>query len=379
MKSKSNPKLKLKSKPELKLKARPPRKSKIKKIALFTAGFLLIFTAALFGSFYFLTKAAMTPQQTESVFVLDSDESAGGSQKEVRLEIRSGESARSVGARLEEAGLIKSVLVWQIVCFINPQYIKAGTYQFKSGLNIFELHQVFVSGAQLLVQLTIPEGSTIKKIAAALEKAGVSEAAAFIEAARDKDLLAKHKIPAESFEGYLFPDTYYFNLNYPAESVIEMMTAAFFKRLAEIGVDVSDFSAAELHDKVILASIVEREYRVAEEAPIMAGVFLNRLKKRMRLESCATVVYVLTEIYGKAHPTRLFYSDLEVPSPYNSYLHGGLPPGPISSPGALALKAAFSPKASEYLFFRVADSSSGKHYFSKSFDAHIKAGALLVK
>jgi UPF0755 protein len=130
---------------------------------------------------------------------------------------------------------------------------------------------------------------------------------------------------------------------------------------------------------VILASIVEREYRLDEEAPLMAGVFKNRLDIGMALQSCATVEYVITEIQGKPHPEVLSTRDTEIRDPYNTYIRPGLPPGPIASPGMIALKAAFNPTKSDYLYFRLVEADSGRHYFSRTLDDHIKAGRLYTK
>ncbi|HOX92645.1 MAG TPA: endolytic transglycosylase MltG, partial [Spirochaetales bacterium] len=126
-------------------------------------------------------------------------------------------------------------------------------------------------------------------------------------------------------------------------------------------------------------SIVEREYRLPEEAPRMASVFLNRLKIGMALQSCATVVYVITQRLGKPHPSRLFDRDLEIPDPFNTYRQPGLPPAPIANPGLVALSAVFRPESSRYLYFRLVDEASGRHYFSETLDEHIRAGSLSVK
>jgi UPF0755 protein len=157
------------------------------------------------------------------------------------------------------------------------------------------------------------------------------------------------------------------------------MADTFFDRVREISPESNDLSPKALNDVIILASIIEREYRVEEEAPIMAGVFYNRIKINMSLESCATVEYIITEIQGKKHPTVLYYEDIEIKDPYNTYVNPGLPPGPISFPGKAALNAVFHPAQTDYLFFRLIDEKAGKHYFSKTLDAHIKAGALFVK
>jgi UPF0755 protein len=157
------------------------------------------------------------------------------------------------------------------------------------------------------------------------------------------------------------------------------MADRFFIRLDEFGIDKSKLTPAELYEKITLASIIEREYRVEEEAAVIAAVFQNRLEHGMRLESCATVEYIITEIQGKPHPARLFNRDIQIQHPYNTYIRGGLPPGPIAAPGPVALKAAFSPARNDFLFFRVIDPASGRHYFSKNFDEHISAGELFVK
>ena len=180
-------------------------------------------------------------------------------------------------------------------------------------------------------------------------------------------------------EGYLFPDTYLFPGNYPANQVIKTMIDTFFLRIEKIDSSVSGLTMKELNDKVILASIVEREYRVPEEAPLMAGVFYNRLRINMALQSCATVEYIITEIQGKPHPAVLYRNDIEIRDPYNTYIRPGLPPGPISAPGAVALNAVFFPQDSNYLYFRLNDPQSGRHYFSRTLDEHIRAGQIIPK
>jgi len=123
---------------------------------------------------------------------------------------------------------------------------------------------------------------------------------------------------------------------------------------------------------------VEREYRADDEAPLIAGVFFNRLEIGMGLQSCATVEYVITEIEGKPHPEVLYNRDIAIQDPYNTYVYAGLPPGPISCPGAVALNAAFHPTASDYLYFRLMDPQEGRHKFSKTLEDHIKAGVFTL-
>lgn len=297
----------------------------------------------------------------------------------VYLEVRSGESAIAVGRRLELAGLIKTQLFWNLIFRLDPEYIKSGTYRLNYPASQLEIRAALVSGQQILHRITIPEGLTLSKIAALFESAGICGAEEFLEAARDKQLLEEFRIPGATMEGYLYPDTYLFPAPYPAAQAVRALADTFFKRLEGIEGAALISSPDELHRRVTLASIIEREYRVSDEAPLMAGVFYNRLDIGMRLQSCATVEYVITEIQGRPHPKALYDRDTAIEDPYNTYLILGLPPGPISCPGAVALDAALHPQTSDYLYFRLMDPQAGRHYFSKTFDEHIRAASLYVK
>ncbi|MDR1574735.1 MAG: endolytic transglycosylase MltG [Treponema sp.] len=298
----------------------------------------------------------------------------------VYLEVRKGESAQSVGRRLEQAGLIRSRHFWYLLCRVfNREFIKSGTYRLEMPATQMAIHRTLVSGRQLLQRVMIPEGVTLKKTAKILDEAGICPAGAFLEAAADPEILNRYRVPGATMEGYLFPDTYLFPADYAASRVVAAMADTFFERLSEIDGAATDLSPEELNRRVIVASIVEREYRMDEEAPLMAGVFFNRLLIGMALQSCATVEYVITEIQGRPHPELLYTRDTEIRDPYNTYIRPGLPPGPISAPGAVALDAAFHPALSDFLYFRLTDAAAGRHYFSKTLDEHIRAGRLYVK
>lgn len=298
----------------------------------------------------------------------------------VSFEVHKGETALAVGKRLEEAGIIKNRYLWYILSRLDKSYIKAGTYQLELPATQKDIRSVLLTGGQqVLRRVTIPEGVTLKKIASILEEAAICDDEAFLAAASDREMLAAYHIPGETMEGFLYPDTYFFPPDYPARLVVKTMTDTFFLRLEELHINTLTLSPEELYRKVTLASIVEREYRVDEEARLMAGVFYNRLNIRMPLQSCATVEYVITEILGKPHPKVIYIKDTEIRNPYNTYVMPGLPPGPISAPGAVALNAVFNPIASDYLYFRLVDGATGRHYFSQTFDDHIKAGLLYVK
>jgi UPF0755 protein len=300
---------------------------------------------------------------------------------DVRIRVREGESAGSVGSRLEDALLIRSGLLWNIVSRFDKDYIKQGVYFVTEPMQLTALYNLLKTGRDEMVRVTIPEGVTLTKMARILENAGIVTVDDFLAAAHDPVFLAEYHIPANSAEGYLFPDTYFFSQDYPASLVVKTMADTLFDKLDTIrGRDPSPHeTAAELHEKITLASIVEREYRVDDEAPVMAGVFYNRLERGMRLQSCATVEYIITEIRGKPHPTRIFFSDLEIPDPYNTYRETGLPPAPIAAPGFVALSAAYHPAPTAYLYFRLADADAGRHTFSHTLEDHNNAAVFYTK
>ncbi|MDR0597550.1 MAG: endolytic transglycosylase MltG [Treponema sp.] len=339
-------------------------------------GTILVFAALALGCFiYFNSPPGKVPVFAAEDTTLRLDESGA-----VRLELRQGESVRSVGQRMESAGIIRSRHFWELLSRLNRgEHLKAGTYSFSLPATQLEIRSLLVSGRQILLRVTLPEGVTLKKTAQILAEAGVCAASDFLAAASDPEILDAYRAPGATLEGYLYPDTYLFPEGYPANLVVKAMADTFFKRLAEIQPDSLALSPAELNKRIIMASIVEREYRVDEEAPLMAGVFYNRLRIGMALQSCATVEYVITEIQGRPHPERLYERDTEIRSPYNTYLVPGLPPGPISAPGTVALNAAFNPAPSDYLYFRLVNPAEGRHYFSQTLDDHIRAGALYVK
>jgi UPF0755 protein len=336
----------------------------------FMIGMVLFLLAVLLGVMVYFNAPPDKPRSVDTITVEESY---------ALVEVRSGESAASVGKRLEEAGLIRNRYFWNLLYRLDKEYVKAGMYKFNIPASQLEIRSILVSGRQTLVRVTIPEGVTLKKTALILEDAGICAAADFLAAASDQAVLDFYHIPGKTMEGYLYPDTYFFSLSYPALQVVGTMADTFFQRIAGITEEAEKLSPRELNERIILASVVEREYRVTGEASRMAGVFYNRLRIGMPLQSCATVEYVITEIQGRPHPDVLYNRDLEIQDPYNTYIRAGLPPGPISAPSWTALDAAFHPTPSDYLYFRLVDPSQGRHYFSRTLDDHIQAGVLYVK
>ncbi|MCL1930681.1 MAG: endolytic transglycosylase MltG [Treponema sp.] len=349
----------------------------------------LFFTAFMLGALLFVGLAAAAsvvycngppplklPITGDGITLEEAGESSGAV---IRFDVRRGESAQSVGQRLVDAGIIRNRYFWAALCRFDPEPVKTGTYRLELPAGQMAIHRILVSGRQILMRVTVPEGLTLKKTARLLEEAGVCPAEDFLAAAFDPTITALYQIPGGSMEGYLFPDTYLFPPEYPASKVIQAMTDNFFAKIGEVDERALNMPPEELNKLVILASIIEREYRLDEEAPVMAGVFLNRLNIGMALQSCATVEYVITEIQGKPHPEVLLTRDTEIRDPYNTYIRPGLPPGPICAPGAVALAAVFSPAENSYLYFRLVDPDSGRHYFSNTLDDHIRAGTLYLK
>lgn len=292
----------------------------------------------------------------------------GSGQKKIYYELKSGTSGNGVAAELADAGLLASPDYFRFLLRVTGRSskIKAGVYSLNDGMSAYEILNILSEGKVRLFALTIPEGWNRKQIAAYLkERKIIDQESEFIRITEDREVLKKYRIPAESTEGYLFPETYWVPDGYSAEKLQEEMIAHFFEQLAEVGVK-PDMDPKELHKQVILASLVEREAYHPEERPMMAQVFLNRIKKGMRLESCATIQYLL-----KKPRERLYEKDLKIPSPYNTYLHAGLPPGPIANPGYKALHAVFHPKPGPYLFFVLKEDRS--HHFSETFNEHVAA------
>ncbi|MDR0601699.1 MAG: endolytic transglycosylase MltG [Treponema sp.] len=356
----------------------PPRKSgffrKFVFLLIFLTGTAIFFSVIILGGLVYFNGAPPFPPHSLPDGSLRVEGDAV-----LYLEVRKGESAQSVGRRLEEAGIIRNRYFWQFVSRFGREYIKSGTYRLDIPAGQMEIYRILVEGRQMLQRVTFPEGATLKKYARILEEAGICGGEEFLAAASDPAVRAEYHVSGETMEGYLYPETYFFPLNYPASMVIRTLAGAFFACLQEIDPSAPELPAEELERRVIIASIVEREYRVDEEAALMAGVFYNRLEIGMALQSCATVEYVITEIQGKPHPEMLYTRDTEIRNPYNTYLMPGLPPGPISAPGRAALDAAFHPAESDYLYFRLVDPQAGRHYFSRTLDDHIRAGALYVK
>lgn len=285
----------------------------------------------------------------------------------IEFEVKNGWGASIVTRKLHESQLITSKTTFRAFLLLSGKSgcIKAGKYQISQDHSYFKIAEILCSGQSVTVNMTIPEGYNNRQLGDLLVKHGFAESREeFLDLAKNKKLLTKYSIKAETLEGYLFPETYNLPVDYSLEQVVEV----FLKKMQQVLKEEvgTELSGVKLHEKMILASIVEREAQRKEERAIIAGVFQNRLDQSIPLESCATVQYLFEK-----PKKRLFYRDLEIESPYNTYIYSGLPPGPISNPGLAALKASFKPMDTSYLYFVL--KGDGYHHFSETFQEHVKA------
>jgi len=295
--------------------------------------------------------------------------------------IEKGESLSRISHDLQDKGFIRFAPLLEAVGRLKGTQsdFKAGYYSIPNRSSTLAIHDFLVAGTQNLGKVTIPEGWTSGKIARHLEAEGVCSASDFLAATRSPELLSQFSVPGKSLEGYLFPDTYFVPRPFPAATFVQLMVKTFFDSVGRIAPDWRAMEKPNFRETLIVASIVEREYQVAEEAPLIAAVFYNRLRRNMGLESCATLEYIITEIQQKAHPEYITIEDEKLDSPYNTYKWAGLPPGPISNPGRTALEAAFQPARTDYLYFVLRDSESGRHFFSRNLNEHNQAKYLYLK
>lgn len=292
-----------------------------------------------------------------------------GSNKESRtVHIENGWGTKNIAEALLKEKVINNALVFELAAkwsSLDGQ-LKAGYYLFPPRLTVYQVLDKLAKGKTMTVAVTVPEGYTLEQITDLLVQKHLVDRDKFLAAINRTDypfaFLEDKNVT--SLEGYLFPTTYHFELEMDERQIITKMLKTFVSNLPENWESVLQKKRMSLHEMVTMASLVEKEAMVDKERPLIAGVFYNRLAENMRLESCVTVQYAL----GK-HKTKLSYDDVKIKSPYNTYLHAGLPPGPIASPGRLSLKAAFYPAPTKDLFFVA--KGDGTHFFSRSYNQHL--------
>jgi UPF0755 protein len=280
------------------------------------------------------------------------------------VNVRLGSTTESIGRQLQAAGIVRSAFAFDLMRFWKNGTLKAGEYRFEAPATVPEIYGRIERGDVYTVSVTIPEGSNIFDIAARLQEAGIGTRQDFLQTAvKQVKLISDLDPKAKSLEGYLFPDTYRFSPNVTDAEAAATMVGRFRQVAEELELK------KHIHRIVTIASLVERETAVPSERPLVASVFDNRLARHMPLMSDPSVIYGL-ELDGRWHGT-IYKSDLTFNTPYNTYLHGGLPPGPICNPGIPSLRAAMHPAHTNYLYFVAASANpQGRSLFSTTLSQH---------
>ena len=279
------------------------------------------------------------------------------------IDIAPGTGTQSIAFKLEQAHIIRSRFAFDLLRILKGGKLIAGEYRFNHPANAVEVYARITHGDVYTISLTIPEGFNIFDIAQAVAAAGLAPRDTFLHAEQTQTALIADLSPnAPSLEGFLFPDTYRFNRHTTPTDILTTMVHRFRQVSAQLGLATNP----NLPRTVILASLIEKEVSQPSERPLVAGVFTNRLAQGIPLATDPSVVYAAL-LEGRYRGT-IYASDLQNESPYNTYRHSGLPPGPIANPGVAALKAAIAPAATDYLYF-VAD-AEGHSQFSATLKQH---------
>lgn len=285
---------------------------------------------------------------------------------DVYFTIKPSESFSSINARLAKEKLIASPRFFHRLSQWNGVMtkFKSGQYLIKTNSNLMDVYNTFINGKSLAVYFTVPEGKNMYEIGRMLEERGITTYDDFIMNCKNPELIKELGINEVSVEGYLYPDTYDFAPNLPADTVIKTMVREFRRKMLAVDISKSKMSLEEI---VTLASMVEKETGDKSERPLIAGVFLNRLKINMRLQSDPTTIYGMYERYTG----NITKKDLLTPSDYNTYTIKALPIGPIANPGIASIEAVLNPAQHKYLYF--VSQNDGRHIFSESYGQHQEA------
>lgn len=318
-----------------------------------------------------------------ALYVANALQPVPSSEQEIRIKIPAGSGSAQIASILKQQGLIKdsSIFTYYLKWKKEGSRFQAGEYSMKQGMTLDQLIEKLNAGQTVkeeMVRITIPEGFTAEQIAAKLAEQSVWKAETFMNKVNSptglvSPLLAgipdnnaiKHRL-----EGYLFPETYEFKKGATEEDFINRALQELEKKLDTLPADWKDKQkerGLSFHELLTVASLIEREVVVEEERPIVAGVIYNRLNAKMPLQIDATIQYIFDK-----PKERLFEKDLQLESPYNTYLHQGLPPGPIASPSLASIKAALYPADTKYFYYVTKKDGSKGHLFAITFNEHQK-------
>ena len=284
------------------------------------------------------------------------------------VDIPAGSSSLAIGDRLIAGGVIRDRATYRLALWMSGagRHLKAGEYRFDRAMTPFDVIDKVARGDVYVIHVTFPEGLNIAEMAKIFESHGLGPASAFVDAAKNAALVHDLDPAAKDLEGYLFPETYALPRKTDADKLIRMMVTRFEHVFPPELRQAAASRNVSVRQAVTLASIVEKETARAEERPLVAAVFANRLKIGMALQTDPTVIYALQRAGG--YTGNLRRDDLSFDSPYNTYRYPGLPPGPIASPGRGSLEAAVQPADADYLYF--VSRNDGSHAFARTLDEH---------
>lgn len=294
---------------------------------------------------------------------------ASASQDGQVVEIKPGMTLKQVAHLLADKELLSEPSTFMLYTYLQGEqnHIQAGEYRFSPSMPPRDILEALTSGMAVLYTVTIPEGYRITDIAGLLEAKGLVDKPAFIEATRNRELLESLHIPSGSLEGYLYPETYKFSKAGGARRIVQTLLDTFKERVLQPErVQQAEAMQFTFHEIVTLASLIEKETGLGKERKLISSVFHNRLAKKMRLQTDPTVIYAMVNFDGNIRK-----KDLSIDSPYNTYKHFGLPPGPIASPGLESIQAALDPEESDFLYF--VSRKDGSHQFSTNYKDHVRA------
>ncbi len=285
------------------------------------------------------------------------------------FEIQPGMTLKQVAQELSRLGLIRSPSAFQAIAYIQDKQkqVMVGEFSLSPSMPPSKILLRITSGKTVLYPVTIPEGYRITEIARLLHSEGLADQEVFIRQTQDENLIRSLGISADNLEGYLFPETYHFSKFTPEKKIIQKMVDTFREQVLIPQLLMSaKKSSLSWHEIITLASLIEKETGLDSERKIISSVFHNRLRKNMRLQTDPTVIYAMEKFDGNIRKR-----DLKIDSPYNTYRHKGLPPGPIANPGLKSIVAAISPIESDHLYF--VSRQDGSHHFSSTLIEHNRA------
>jgi UPF0755 protein len=289
-------------------------------------------------------------------------------QNGITVTVRRGMTLVRIAHLLNEEKIIHNTsgFIWAAKLLGVSRHLQAGKYSFQGRVNNYHILKMMAEGDVVTETITFFEGIRATQIAAILEAKMGIPADEFMKRVMDTVFVRSLGITSDSFEGYLFPDTYQFHTDATPDEIIIKMCDRFNTQFTDSLRMIASNMGFTKHDIVTLASIVEGEAIIDSERPVIAAIYINRLKKGMALQACPTVQYLLPE-----GPRRLLKTDLEIDSPYNTYKYRGLPPGPVNNPGMKSILSVLNPANVNYLY--LVANGDGSHTFSKNMDDHLKA------